>query len=70
MQRELDSLPQLIEELETKIEELQASINDPSFFQQSPEETTPKLEALAKAESELETAFERWEELEALQKDN
>lgn len=63
-QRELEQLPQLLEELETKITVLQAEIADPVFFQQAHDITDAKLKALADAEAELETAFLRWEELE------
>ena len=63
-QRELEQLPQLLEELETKITVLQAEIADPAFFQQTHDITDAKLKALADTEAELETAFLRWEELE------
>ena len=63
-QRELEQLPQLLEELETKITALQAEIADPAFFQQAHDITDVKLKALADTEAELETAFLRWEELE------
>lgn len=63
-QRELEQLPQLLEELETKITVLQAEIADPAFFQQAHDITDAKLKALANTEAELETAFLRWEELE------
>ena len=63
-QRELEQLPQLLEELETKITTLQAEIADPAFFQQAHDITDAKLKALADTEAELETAFLRWEELE------
>lgn len=63
-QRELEQLPQLLEELETKITSLQVEIADPVFFQQVHDITDAKLKALADTEAELETAFLRWEELE------
>lgn len=63
-QRELEQLPQQLEELEEKITALQAEIGDPAFFQQPHDVTDAKLKALAAAETELETAFMRWEELE------
>ena len=63
-QRELEQLPQLLEELETKITALQAEIADPVFFQQAHDITDAKLKALSDTEAELETAFLRWEELE------
>lgn len=63
-QRELEQLPQQLEELETKITALQAEIADPAFFQQAHDITDAKLKALADTEAELEIAFLRWEELE------
>ena len=63
-QRELEQLPQLLEELEEKITALQAEIGDPHFFQQAHDVTDAKLKELADAEAELETVFLRWEELE------
>ena len=63
-QRELEQLPQLLEDLEEKITALQTEIGDPNFFQQSHDVTDAKLKALAEAEAELETAFMRWEALE------
>ena len=63
-QRELEQLPQLLEELETKITALQAEIADPAFFQQAHDITDAKLKALADTEAELETTFLHWEELE------
>ncbi|KXF80625.1 ATP-binding cassette ATPase Uup [Enterovibrio coralii] len=70
LQRELEALPQMLENLENEIAQLQESVNDPAFFQQSNEETQPVLQRLSEAEAELETAFERWEELEEMQKES
>ncbi|ERK18537.1 MAG: ABC transporter ATP-binding protein [Pantoea sp.] len=64
--RELEQLPQKLEQLETRIGELQAQMSHPDFFSQPHDKTQPVLDALAQTEQELETAFERWEELEAL----
>ncbi|KAA8672164.1 ABC transporter ATP-binding protein [Pantoea dispersa] len=64
--RELEQLPQKLEQLETRIGELQAQMSHPEFFSQPHDKTQPVLDALAQAEQELETTFERWEELEAL----
>ncbi|MEZ9395341.1 ABC transporter ATP-binding protein [Vibrio splendidus] len=70
LQRELEALPIRLEELETQIETLQEEVNDPSFFSKSVEQTQPVLDKLSAAEQELEVAFERWEELEALQQES
>ena len=66
LQRELEQLPQLLEEQEAKLEALQAQVADAAFFSQPHEQTQQVLADLAKAEQELEQAFERWEYLEAL----
>ncbi|OBT12197.1 ABC transporter ATP-binding protein [Vibrio sp. UCD-FRSSP16_10] len=69
LQRELESLPQLLEQFEEQIETLQEKVNDPAFFALPVEKTQPVLEELASKEQELEIAFERWEELEAMQQE-
>ncbi|WP_040976498.1 ABC transporter ATP-binding protein [Necropsobacter massiliensis] len=63
-QRELEGLPQLLEELEQKITALQTEVSAPAFFQQDHAYTAAKLQALAEAEQALEDAFQRWEALE------
>ncbi|EMD1842868.1 ABC transporter ATP-binding protein [Raoultella planticola] len=66
LQRELEQLPQRLEELETQLQTLQEQVADPSFFGQSHDHTQQVLAQLAEAEQALETAFERWEYLEGL----
>ena len=66
LQRELEQLPQLLEDLEAKLEALQTQVADASFFSQPHEHTQKVLADMAAAEQELEQAFERWEYLEAL----
>ncbi|WP_101775792.1 ABC transporter ATP-binding protein [Pasteurella oralis] len=63
-QRELEQLPQLLEELEEKIAVLQTEISSTEFFQQPHDYTSAKLQTLADTEQQLEQAFMRWEELE------
>ena len=70
LQRELEALPVKLEELEAEIEALQQQVNNPEFFGQPAEETQPILDKLAATEQELEVAFERWEELEAMQQES
>ncbi|MBY7732363.1 ABC transporter ATP-binding protein [Vibrio bathopelagicus] len=70
LQRELETLPLRLEELESEIETLQQEVNDPDFFSKSVEQTQPVLDKLSAVEQELEVAFERWEELEALQQES
>ncbi|MFG0289081.1 MAG: ATP-binding cassette domain-containing protein [Rhodopirellula sp. JB044] len=64
-QRELKQLPGKIEKLEAKIEQLHAEMADPDFYQSGGEAIAATTKVLREAESELETAYERWEELEA-----
>lgn len=66
-QRELELLPATIEKLEKAIEQAEAEAAAPDFYQQDRDHVNNKLEALNTLNSELETCFERWEELEALQ---
>ena len=66
LQRELELLPALLEELEAKLEALQAQVADAAFFSQPHEQTQQVLANLNEAEQELEQAFERWEYLESL----
>lgn len=65
-QREYDALPERIEELETELEALNAQILEPDFYQQDDAKVQATLKALSDKEEELENAFERWEELEAM----
>lgn len=65
LQRELEQLPQTLETLEARIDELQGEISAADFFNQPHEVTQPVLQALADAEQALEEAFERWEYLES-----
>ncbi|WP_319784158.1 ABC transporter ATP-binding protein [Oceanisphaera sp. IT1-181] len=65
IQQELEGLPAKLEQLEQKIEKLQSTVNAPDFFSKSEDVTQKALQQLADAESEFETAFSRWEELEA-----
>ena len=66
-QRELDSLPIEIEQLEESIAALQALIAAPDFYAQEAELVQKKLRELNDAEELLEQRIERWGELETLQ---
>jgi ATP-binding cassette subfamily F protein uup len=70
LQRELEELPAKLEQLESDIENLQQQVNDPEFFSKPVEQTQTILDKLAATEQELEIAFERWEELEAMQQES
>ena len=66
-QRELDSLPGEIEQLEESIAALQALIASPDFYAQQAELVQARLCELSDAEKLLEQRIERWGELETLQ---
>ena len=70
LQRELEGLPAKLEQLEAEIEDLQMQVNNPEFFSKPVEQTQPILDKLTATEQELEIAFERWEELEAMQQES
>ncbi|MES9903523.1 MAG: ABC transporter ATP-binding protein, partial [Sedimenticola sp.] len=65
-QRELDALPQRLEQLEKGVDQLQAAMADPAFYQKTPDKMALANDQLQSLESELAMAYERWEELEAL----
>jgi ATP-binding cassette subfamily F protein uup len=64
-QQEFERLPGAIEELEEKIAELHSLMAEPGFYQQAGAEIAAEQSRLAGLESELTTAYTRWEELEA-----
>ncbi|MFV8782453.1 ATP-binding cassette domain-containing protein [Microbulbifer sp. SA54] len=66
LQRELDALPALIEQLEQQLGELEAEMAAPEFYQQESGVVQEKLERLADVQQQLETAFERWAELDEM----
>lgn len=63
--RELERLPARIEELEQRQRELHAATADPAFYKRESTVVSRQLEELRALEVELETAYGRWEELEA-----
>ncbi len=64
--RELEELPQVIDDLETLIASLQAQINQADFFSQDPQQSQKILNQLAESESKLDLAYTRWQELDEL----
>ena len=64
--RELDQLPQRIRSLEQEIEALHEQVSAPDFYQGDPEEVQRVLERLSRTEGDLESAMERWVELEEM----
>ena len=70
LQRELDALPDTIAELEDKIVELTEQTSAAGFYDQEFSVTEPILNSVAATQEALDTATERWIELEELQESN
>lgn len=69
LQRELDSLPEQLEEAEAELEKLQVETSAPDFYSRDHEDVAKVLEVLHQQEQKLETLMERWVELEAMQEE-
>jgi len=65
-QKELDSLPGRIETLETRQRELNEAINSADFYKQDAETVKRLLAQAQTLEADLEAAYQRWNELDAL----
>jgi len=63
-QRELESLPALIESLESQVATLTAEMNTPEFYQRGSTEVQIANKRLAECQAELELAYARWSDLE------
>jgi len=66
-QKELEQLPDRIEQLEALQTELTATINSPAFYKQSPEAVAQTLDDLKHTADSLAQAYRRWDELDAMQ---
>ncbi|MFW5688486.1 MAG: ABC transporter ATP-binding protein, partial [Spirochaetota bacterium] len=64
--RELEALPDRIAELEQEIERLQHALADPGLYTGDGEKVKALTTALDARQQELDAAFRRWEELEAI----
>jgi ATP-binding cassette subfamily F protein uup len=64
LQRELDALPGQIEQLESQVAQAQAVISEPAFYQRPHTEVQRALDELRELQERLDTAIERWAELE------
>ena len=64
-QREFEAMPQRIEELEARKSELDTHVADPTFYSRPQAELRDTLAALQALSTEIETAYDRWAELEA-----
>jgi ATP-binding cassette subfamily F protein uup len=65
-QKELEALPQRIEQLEAEQQQLHQTMADPSFYRDSGRKVVEIQARLGSLEQELSDAYERWEQLEAL----
>ena len=65
-QRELDALPQEIEDIESTIAALHDAIADPGFYKQEQDKVQETLGQLSDNEALLERRVQRWDELERL----
>jgi len=65
-QREFDSLPATIESLENDKSELERAVADPAFYQRPQDEVRRALTTLQSLGAEIDAAYARWAELEAL----
>ncbi|OHX36045.1 ABC transporter ATP-binding protein [Methylomonas sp. LWB] len=65
--RELEQLPERIEQLESRQAELTATIGGGEFYKQTQEAVAASLAELQAVETELAAAYSRWDELDALQ---
>ena len=66
-QRELKSLPAVIERLEAEQTALQSSLSDPALFREQPAEARTAAARLQALVAELEAAYARWAALESLE---
>ncbi len=63
-QRELESLPGLIEQLERQQSDLEDLISKPNFYANDQDQIQNTLKQLANIQTQLEQTYQRWEELE------
>jgi ATP-binding cassette subfamily F protein uup len=65
--RELAALPDQVEQMEADMAELASQMNDPALHADNPAQASSIAEQMAGLQAELDQAYARWEELEALQ---
>ncbi len=68
--KELEQLPELIDELESKQSALNEQINQPDFYKQAKDQVENVLAQLQQVTQQLEQAYQRWEELDAIAAEN
>ena len=62
--KELESLPKLIEVLESSVAEMHEAMANPDFFKQAGDVLAQEQAKLKELEENLASSYERWEELE------
>jgi ATP-binding cassette subfamily F protein uup len=65
-QRELEALPDTIAGMEQEIEDIHGNLADPEFYRTAGDEVVRLTARLKELENDLEAAYLRWEELEAV----
>lgn len=65
LQRELDNLPAKIEALENRQGQLEEMISAPDFYKGGPETVKVTLTELSDVQKNLDTCYQRWQELDA-----
>jgi ABC transport system ATP-binding/permease protein len=65
-QRELNALPEQLEQLEAEKHRLEGELSDPQLYKGAPEPVQLRLARLQTLSSELTAGYARWSELEAL----
>jgi ATP-binding cassette subfamily F protein uup len=65
-QRDLDTLPAKLEALENEKAGVEAAISDPDFYSRPQDEVNKQLKRIGELTKEIETAYARWTELDAL----
>ena len=65
-QKEIETLPKRIEELDAEQQQIIAAMADPAFYRSSGDKVSATRARLDALEKELAEAYQRWDELEAL----
>ncbi len=65
-ERELEGMEDAILEIETDIEEMEAKLNDPSFYVENAASAGELSQTLEKRREEAKALYDRWEELEEI----
>ncbi len=64
--QERESLPALIEQIETEVASLHAAMAEPEYYRQTGEQIAAEAARLKQLKTQLTVAYQRWEELDEL----